>query len=592
MDTIIRSGRTLLGIVNDVLDFSKIENDNLVLENISFDILDLFEEIIEQHNLKAIDKNISLEYEPSPDIPKYVFGDPTRLKQILTNLISNAIKFTDSNGIVTLNIDVLSKDDDQVILHFDVIDNGIGIAKENIQRIFNSFEQAEAGITRKFGGSGLGLAITKKLVNALGGNLELESKLGKGSTFSFNIACKIDFSSIEDNLNSTWNMKLGVCCKETACPILREKLVHFSHSFGTIIEDFDRIICKDLDVIFLFYNPDILKRLEFISDNYPDVPIVFVGDISDLNAKEKSFINDTISEPLYKSKIQKLLSRYYYTKIKKYINQEQHHYTGKVLVAEDNPTNKKLIELILMRYGLSPFFASNGEEAIKLYRREDPQLIMMDLHMPIMDGMEAAKQIMQLENNHVPNIIALTADVFRLNTNMLDEIGFSGYLAKPIDNKKLELILDQYLTRVSTQQEQNKEPISDQLTEQSSEMLDANLLTTEKPIDYQYNIGEIARKMFLDESDIIILVNDFYNLLPEHISNITTALNKKDKSELKKALHNLKGASANLRFKEAAKELATMETYASSGEFDKIKLSRLITYFNSVRKKIEMQTNN
>jgi signal transduction histidine kinase/CheY-like chemotaxis protein/HPt (histidine-containing phosphotransfer) domain-containing protein len=580
VDIITRSGRSLLGIINDILDLSKIESDNFDLEYVSFGIQDLFEELIELYNIKAKEQKIMLDYVPDVNMPKYVFGDPVRLRQVVTNLLSNAIKFTESGGSVTLKVFSAMVDDKSVKLKIAVSDTGIGISKENQNRIFRSFEQAERGTTRKYGGTGLGLAISRKIVEAYGSKLTLESTEGKGSEFSFEVILKVDFSSIAENDKSQWNMRFGVCCKETVYPELRERIVHYVSRCGETIDDFATTHYDDLDGIFVFYNDDILQRLRLIKGIYTEVPIIYVGDISKLNSIEASYIGDVIDEPLYGSKVLKMLSRYYYLKKEHDEVATNYRFSGKVIVAEDNKINQHLIDILLMKFGLKAQFADNGEEAIVMYRRENPDLILMDLHMPVLDGVEATVKIQEMiagGAKKVP-IVALTADVLGQSLDDIMAYGFSDYITKPVILEDFEKVLTDYLKRVE---------IDVEVPEESHHQADENDRET---IHYEkvelsrksaradkeeYDIVHVSRSLALAPEELLFIIDQFYLELNTHFSKLQMNLESGDNQKLKHALHNLKGACGNLRFTRAFKVLTEMESDAESGNTENIDLDYL-----------------
>ncbi len=584
VDIITRSGRSLLGIINDILDLSKIESDNFDLEYVSFGIQDLFEELIELYNIKAKEEKIILDYIPDVNMPKYVFGDPVRLRQVVTNLLSNAIKFTDSGGRVTLKVNSTMVDDKISKMNISVSDTGIGISKENQSRIFRSFEQAERGTTRKYGGTGLGLAISRKIVEAYSSELKLESSEGKGSTFSFELELKVDFSSIAENDKSQWNMKFGVCCKETIYPQLRERIVHYVSRCGETIDDFATTHYDDLDGIFVFYNDDILQRLRLIKGIYPEVPIIYVGDISKLNSIEASYIGDVVDEPLYGSKVLKMLSRYYYLKKEHDDEEINSRFKGKVVVAEDNKINQHLIDILLMKFGIKAHFADNGEEAVEMYRRENPDLILMDLHMPVLDGVEATVKIQKMiegGNKKVP-IVALTADVLSQSLNDIMQYGFSDYITKPVILEEFEKVLSDYLTQIEVEEEtpvksgkQNnaqKKEAKPKTVHHEEIALGAKTTSLDKE---DYDIVKVSRSLALAPEELLFIIDQFYLELNSHFSKLETNLESGDHSKLKHVLHNLKGACGNLRFSRAFKLLAEMEGDAEHGITENIDLDYL-----------------
>ncbi len=606
IDIITRSGRSLLEIINNILDLSKIESDNFDLEFVSFDILDLFEELIELYNIKAKEKQIQIEYAPDVNIPKYVYGDPVRLRQVITNLLSNAIKFSDRGGRVTLAVGVRNRQEEIVRLDISVKDTGIGITQENQERIFKSFEQAERGTTRKYGGTGLGLAISKRIVEAFGSRLELESDFGKGSRFGFEVDLKIDSSSIVENDKSQWDMMFGVCCKNTIYPELRERIVHYVSNCGKTIDDFAVTHYDNLDGIFVFYNDDIIKRLRIIKGIYPEVPIIYVGDISMLNSVEASYVSDVIDEPLYGSKVMKMLSRYYYKKVEGE-EDSQYQFTGKVIVAEDNKINQHLIDILLKKFGIEAMFADNGEEAVSMYKRENPDLIFMDLHMPVLDGAEAVAQIkalIEIGEKATP-VVALTADVLGQSHEDMLKLGFADYITKPVILENFQNVLSKYLEHakiktVSPARDEESAPLGLEISDhrslqaapqeavhESIQNTDAPAHEMEKPADQRistaasssdqdlYDLTKIARSLALDPEELLVIIDQFYLELNSHFTALEKAKEVGDGKKLKLALHNLKGSCGNLRFTQAYKLLAEMETIAESGAVDDVDLKSL-----------------
>ncbi len=571
-EIITRSASSLLDIVNDILDYSKIETDNVKLEQISFKSEDLLEEIIELYSLKADEKEIQLIYSPNVLMPRFLFGDPIRLRQVLINLLTNAIKFTDHGGQVELKVNISNMTQEYVDLEYAVIDNGIGIAPENQKKVFKSFEQAEKGTMRKFGGTGLGLAISQKLVKSMGGQLHLRSELHKGSEFSFTIRHTIDAESIKEEKSLNWSMKFGVCCKKTQCAVLRESIIYYLADFGTVINDFDTKHYSDMDMIFVFYNYDIIKRLEFISENYQDVPIIYVGDVSLLNTKERQYMNDIMTAPIYKSKVLKMLARYYkgglVAQDGKAIN-----YQGRVLIAEDNLINQRLMDVLLTKYGIKADFVENGEDAVKSFREKPYDLVFMDLRMPVMGGIEATRIIRDLEKtlNCHTTIIALTADALRNSGDDKDLDRFDEYMTKPIQVDKLEEYLGKYLVPILDVEFEN-------LVEQGLDLnreigFDSHKKVEGMYLDAGYDVEERAEEIGFTKDEFMPLLDDFFLMSHEYIHSIRQGLDERNSEELKKALHQLKGTSANLRLKGLAGKMLEYEGYAVNHEFEKIDLN-------------------
>lgn len=316
----------LLNIINDILDFSKMEAGKLSIESISFNIRELIEEIVKTHTRKAEEKGLDFRYSFSSSIPDVLIGDPHRISQVLGNLISNAIKFTEK-GSVNVDISRLSAGDNEVTLKFSVVDTGIGIAQEDLGRLFKSFSQVESSFTKKFGGTGLGLAISKKLVEMMGGEIKVESTRNVGSNFYFILS-----------------FRTGVTVKRESLPLLRIK---------------------------------------------------------------KSI------RPL------------------------------RILLAEDEPVNQKLLMKILKEQGHTVMAADNGEAVLKLLWKNEFDLILMDIQMPVMNGVEAARQIRKMDSpkRNIP-IVAVTAYALQGDREKFLNLGFDDYITKPIQMDILMETLD------------------------------------------------------------------------------------------------------------------------------------------------------
>ncbi len=589
-DIINRSANTLLGIVNNILDYSKIETNKLELEYISFKSEDLLEEIIEMYSLKASEKEIRLIYNPNVLMPRFLYGDPIRLRQVLINLLGNAIKFTDRGGRVELAVNISNMNQDYVDLEYVVLDNGIGIAPDSQKLIFKSFEQAEKGTMRKFGGTGLGLAISQKLVQSMGGQLHLVSQLHKGSRFSFTIKHKIDTESIREEESVNWNMTFGITTKKDQSAVLRDSVIYYLEDFGSVVSDVDRKNVPDIDMIFVFYTHDLIKDLKFIKENYHEVPIIYIGDVNRLNTEERHCINDIIYEPIYKSKILKILARYYKgdesvqsSKALKYI--------GNVLVAEDNLINQRLMDVLLSKYGVQATFVDNGEDAVKSYRETPYDLVFMDLRMPIMGGVEAAGIIREVEKtlDFHTTIIALTADVLRQADNDAFQGQFDEYMIKPIQIKHLEANLDRYLQAVDNKEvdilKEGVIIIGSQEDKQYSNHLVRSVTMEEEisrefvDLDIDYDVNRVIKEIGFTKDEFISLLDEFFHMLQEYIYGIQEGIKHKNKDKLKKSLHQLRGTTSNLRFKDMANKLSEYETYALDGDFNRIDVEGIEEYF-------------
>jgi len=462
INIISQSATSLLDIINDILDFSKIESGKLELEIFPFNPFEEFEPIIELFSAKAYEKNIKLISFIHPKLPETLLGDSLRIKQILINLIGNAIKFTPDNGIVKINIIKLSKNEKTVKVRFSVEDTGIGIPKDKQEIIFSPFSQADESTTRKFGGTGLGLTISMKLVNLMGTTLKLESEQGKGSCFFFEIDFPIDPEK-SDAPCLTMKNKINVGIYQSNdevddTKIYEKLLIDYLEAFDLDINkfhDFEKF--KEFSypkaVIFLTTTVDV-GLLDLLKEKNI-ARILILDKHVPLSSPEKEYFSELIYHPINGSKIFDSLLKYvdeFSSTVKENANtliEEVSYQDKKILVVEDNEVNQQLIEFMLEVMGIKVFVVSNGLEAFEIVQKKNFDLILMDINMPIMNGMEATEKILEYEKEknliHTP-IVALTANAIKGDKEKFLSYGMDGYLSKPIDKNELDLILRNYLS--------------------------------------------------------------------------------------------------------------------------------------------------
>ena len=463
LSTISESSEHLLGIINDVLDMSKIEAGKLALENVPVNIektiMKVCNIVIDSMEKKGQRFNVVLDSE----MTLHYLADELRLSQVLTNLLSNAVKFTPEQGTISLMVDKVAQQENAVALRFSVSDTGIGMTDEQIAHLFNAFEQADGSITRKFGGTGLGLAISKSIVEKMGGQVWIESKLGSGSTFSFevNLECvdhqdTVIFNGIRPN-------DIKVLIIESDDDILKR--------FSAIIENFgigadtasnhDEAIRlaetayekKDAyDIIFLSYdilelnNLDMIKQLNSRIDKNSVVVITTYLEWHQIEEYAGQYgITRYITKPVFSSSVLDMINDVIGTKLKsleiKIDSTEESSDLSDVsiLLAEDVEINREIFLALLEGTHVSVDIAENGNQAVLKFR-ENPlkyDLIIMDIQMPEMDGYEATKTIraLNLDNAKTIPIVAMTANVFKEDIDRCLECGMNDHLAKPIDEK-------------------------------------------------------------------------------------------------------------------------------------------------------------
>ena len=467
MNLVLYAAESLLSIINDILDFSKIEAGKLDLDFSDFHLRDRLEEIIQSLAVRAGQKKLELVLAISEDVPEIVTGDIGRLRQILVNLIGNAIKFTET-GEILVNVSVASRVDDQVDLKFDIKDTGIGIPAEKIKIIFSPFTQVDSSTTRKYGGTGLGLAITSQLVDLMQGKIWVESRLGEGSQFHF--TCKMETRpsesspSLDEYFSAIRQVRILVVDDNDTNRVILEKMLT---KWGMIPETADSAL-KALEILNSSIHDDQQFKIALIDVMMPEMDGFELTDIirknsywSDLKIAIMSSANPAGScERCQELRVQAYLR-------KPLISNDLLHSIAmllkprelsgekpaspvsvesliptkplKILLAEDNLVNQKLAILILQKQGHSVVVARNGLEALQKVASDDFDLVLMDVQMPEMDGLEATRMIRAMDDANLRNIpiIAMTAHAVKGDEEMCLEAGMDAYVSKPISRNQL-----------------------------------------------------------------------------------------------------------------------------------------------------------
>lgn len=451
-----KSSEHLISIVNDILDLSKIKAQKVELEIIEFDPIEQFEIACESYAAKASQAQISFNLFVDPYLPTLVKGDPTKISQVIVNLISNAIKFTPANGEVSVSIEVLSQTQDSCKVRFGVRDTGIGISPVQQKKIFEAFSQADVSTSRKYGGTGLGLSISGRLIDMMGSKLELDSTLSEGSEFYFVLTLEktpssslrvvepssdlsIFILSREEDKRSTLNKNIANYISYTGA-----KVNHYTvEMFDEMLEMNDESILPDFIVLDYKYNKrdgELEKYLNLKSK------LILISS-SEFKQRLKSYedkIYKVIYVPVNFTKIINAITKREVA-VKK--REKLYFKDVNILVAEDNNINQKLILNILNKMGIEVTLVENGQEAVDYRMENEYDLIFMDIQMPIMGGIEATAKIISYERmyskKHIP-IIALTANALSSDKLKYTTAGMSGYLSKPLDLDALEDVLVEY----------------------------------------------------------------------------------------------------------------------------------------------------
>lgn len=462
------SADNLLDIINNVLDISKIEAGQIELEKTEVDLRQTVESVGITLGIKASQKGLELLCHVEPDVPRYIIGDPTRLRQILINLVGNSIKFTEK-GEVDLSVEKIKSEDDKVDLLFQVRDTGIGIPKEMQSKIFESFTQVDAATTRKYGGSGLGLNISKQLVELMGGKIWVESELEKGSTFKFTLPFTVVKKPREAEVvhPEIKGLKVLIIDDNATNRLILQKTLLSWDCLSAEVED-GLSALKELELAREKGNPyqliltdknmpemdgfEVVRKIKELP-GYKEVPIIMLSpdkSIDDVARSKELGIIDFILKPVRRSRLYSAILKAVESEKKEKVTEKvkaESLLKGKllkVLLAEDNIINQKLGVRLLEKQGWRVTVANNGKEAVELVQEDGFDLVLMDVQMPEMDGIEATKEIRKREKEtgrHIP-IIALTANAFEEDRRRCLESGMDEYTTKPIKIKELFLMID------------------------------------------------------------------------------------------------------------------------------------------------------
>jgi two-component system sensor histidine kinase/response regulator len=582
LELVKTSANHLLRVINDILDFSKIEAGKLDIEEVEFDLLDLIGDTLKSIAPRIALKHLELACDLGLDTPRFVFGDPVRLRQIFINLLGNAIKFTE-RGSVGLAITNCQQSGEQSnhCLEFTVHDTGIGIAAEHQSTIFSAFSQADGQVTRKYGGTGLGLTITKQLVEMMGGSIRVESEPGQGSRFIFQVwlgkaAWPDDIQRQEAELK---NQRVLVVDKNAAnlrlMSLLLERMQMRPESVSQgafvltkldqarIAGDPYRVVLldtqmPDIDSFELAQallneaqknSPPPATRLIMLNatqqrddaDRYQQLSVA-AGDASGASSTATSTVLSCLNQPVALNDLRQALETALGTggqtdPLAARQNQQAAEAKYQILLAEDNPVNQKLAIKQLEKQGHTTSVAENGQLALEAWQAGDFDLILMDMMMPEMDGLEATRRIRETElaagqNRRIP-IIAMTANAMTGDRERCLEAGMDGYVSKPVKPEALFMEIQRVL------KSDTKHPAQDNQPNRASTAM--AIAQDQSPI---FDRADALSRIDGDEDLLGILLDMFLADAPNYLTELDNALSSQDWARLHRAGHTLKGVFA------------------------------------------------
>ncbi len=580
------SGESLLAVINDILDFSKIEAGKLDIEARVFDLRRSLGDMMKTLGMKAHTKGLELAFRVDPGAPRYVKGDAGRIRQIIVNLVGNAIKFTEQ-GEVFVEVRQLAGPRDEVILEINVCDTGIGIAEDKCETIFDEFEQADTSTTRRFGGTGLGLAISSRLVELMGGSIQLESKIDEGSKFTFTIHLQSAPEGMEEPTSGGavyvgGTRVLVVDDNETNRRILNEMLGNWG-MLPVLADSGDAAICQLRDaqqrgepfsLVVSDVNMPEMSGYDFVQNirhdaNCADTPIIILtsgGRDGDDLVRDQLGITERLMKPVKQSEMFNAIVRALGESAPD--DETEFEYDEqcddqighlKVLLAEDNVINQKLAIGVLSRFGHEVTVANNGKEVLDALEKGSFDVVMMDVQMPVMDGFEATTAIREREGesgNHIP-IIAMTAHAMKGDRERCINAGMDEYVAKPIRINTLKEKLSLVLGKRSPGEDSKSENAAPQTAPPAAP-------TLSEPIDWNSARATVAGDEKLLRELLTIYLEESSRLLAE----LRVAVDTGDMTVLHRAAHTLKGASMSVGASPAADLAQRLEAMKKNQRFD------------------------
>lgn len=595
ISNIEKAGKSLLGIINDILDFSKIEAGKLTIEHIEFRFSEVLDNISNIVSVKAQDKNLELIFDIDPDLPDDLIGDPLRLGQIIINLVGNSVKFTE-NGEIIIRARKLSETNDLIEIQFDIEDNGIGMNDEQISRLFQSFSQADGSITRKYGGTGLGLTISKNFVELMDGHIWVESEIGKGSTFSFTIHCGRSEFSIKEQIAKTTilnnkhvlvvddnqasrdimyalldNLDLRVSAVSNGEEAVFEvkSADQSSNGFDVIVMDWKMPGINGDEATKQIHALELQKKPKVIlASAYGEDAGLLVGDA-------KKLFDAALVKPINPSSLFDALMEAFGQEELKFLRGKENNsdstddidFTAlKILLVEDNIINQEVAKGILEQYNPQITVADNGKIALDMINEASFDIVLMDMQMPVMDGITATKKIREIDAFANLPILAMTANAMKKDVDQCIDAGMNGHISKPIDVKELIIAIEYWTSDKSKIIRSATKNIS----KNTINITDNEHSSTIDPLILDSNEG--IQRIGGNSTAYWKVISAFTNTKIIAIDNIRKYINEENRDEVELFAHSLRGAAANLSAKGLAIMAGNLEEQARTNKVMDIKL--------------------
>jgi PAS domain S-box-containing protein len=593
------SAKSLLNIINDILDYSKIEAGKIKLEQVDFSLEEVLENLSNIISLKAEDKGLEILYSVDENVPVNLVGDPLRLGQVLINLVGNAIKFTEK-GEVMVSIERLEGKGKDITLSFTVKDSGIGMTEEQIKGLFQSFFQADGSTTRKYGGTGLGLAISRRLVNMMNGDITVRSESGKGSSFSFTV----DFGYSENNDDRLFlptvdlrGMRvLVVDDSEFSRNILKRMLTSFTFDVNTVASGEEALdeLMRAIDskdeasyrLVLMDWKMPGLNGIDTakmigsgpVTKDTPIIIMVTAYGKEEVRRKAeetgiKSFLIKPVSNSLLYNTIMEVFGkpstipqRRHRTMHEDSVPAEVSRLRGaRVLLAEDNEINQQVVLELLEKVGIEVTVAENGKEAVEKVHSDSFDLVLMDIQMPGMNGLEATITIRKEARFKELPIIAVTAQAMSGDREKCLEAGMDDYISKPIEPLNLYTVLIQWIKNIDVSTERVRGESSVRVPGIGNVVASSVEMLPDLPgIDTKEGLGRFSG----NTKSYLAMLKKFKDSYSDSAAEVRRAFEKNDMDGAIFVVHSVMGVAGNLGAKELNEAAAKLQTSLTNGTQD------------------------
>lgn len=586
------SSQALLGVINDILDFSKIDAGKLTVERIPFDLQDVLSSLADMFAYRAYDKDLEFIINLPANIPTRLIGDPLRLNQVLVNLISNAIKFTE-DGEINVAVNLLDSSRDNVLLRISVTDTGIGMDEEQRANLFKAFTQADTSTTRKYGGTGLGLAISRRLILLMGGDIGVTSATGQGSTFYIEVELPLQpeqdnshhqyllqklkdvrILAIDDNLSTremlyemlrSYQVDVKVCrTAEQALQVFQQS-VEDNNPYQLVLVDWRLPGIDGLE-----FCQKITER--YAEDTRPKMILATGYYAEELSEKAKQAgVSDIISKPFTASTLGRSLTS---TLVQHELPDEndadnndgipENILLAPILVVEDNEINQQVAREILSSHKFKVDIAENGQLAVEAVHNKNYSLVLMDIQMPVMDGLKAARTIRTDFNYQQLPILAMTANAMSGDEERSLAAGMQGHIAKPIDEKQLIKAIAKWAVPGDYSNNQQQEKVLNPKQEEAPKS--PVRIPQVKGIEFEAALKRLQYNVEL----YLKLVEQLYETYQGSATKVSDFITRGQHESARRYFHSLKGAAANLGFTQLQSKAADLEQFMAEGNIDKV----------------------